>query len=62
MHLLNITHTIELQHNLYVILTGTIGLYQYSGTTPIMHKCMIVLDPQRTNKWLVHNSYVIGLA
>ena len=57
MHLLNNTHTIDLQHNFhYHILTGTIGLYQYTGTIFKMHKCMITSDPQRTNKWLVHNS------
>ena len=31
-------------------LTGTIGWYQYSGTIPKMHKCMLILDPKRTNK------------
>ena len=32
------------------ILTCSIGLYQYSGTIPKMHKCMITSDPQRTKK------------
>ena len=51
MHLLNTTHTIERQHNLrYHILTGTNGLYEYSGTIPKLHKCMITSESQRTNK------------
>ena len=32
------------------ILTGTIGLYQYSGTIPKMHKCMITSESQRTSR------------
>ena len=56
MHLLNNTHTIEWQHNLrYHILTGIIGLYQYSETIPKMHKCMITSNPQRTNKWPIND-------
>ena len=32
------------------ILTGIIGLYQYSGTIPKMHKCMITSNSQKNQK------------